>query len=379
MFKVLVYGATYNPGGVERFLVSYISRIASDEIAFDFVNVSKRKLSFNDIIEKSNCNVIGLKLPRKRKSIFKHNQKLDSFFKDNASRYDCVWFNMIDLTDISPIIKAHKYNYKHIIVHAHNSKIMGSLHSLNGVMHNLQHNINRNLIGRYATDFWACSNDAAKWFFKGDTLKKVKIIKNAIDTSKFKFDDQKRNYLRKQLNIKDSEFVIGNVGRLQYQKNQRFIINIFKKYLSINPQSKLILVGQGEDNASLKAQVKSMGLDTKVIFAGVQNNINEWLDVFDFFIFPSHFEGLGIAMLEAQANGLPVLASASVIPEEVKINSNFEFLSLDLQPEDWAQKIYSMNKNRVQYSKIQNNFMDAGYDIREASKRLKRIFDGWIC
>lgn len=379
MFKVLVYGATYNPGGVERFLVSYISRIASDEIAFDFVNVSKRKLAFNDIIEKSNCNVIGLKLPRKRKSIFKHNQKLDSFFKDNASRYDCVWFNMIDLTDISPIIKAHKYNYKHIIVHAHNSKIMGSLHSLNGVMHNLQHNINRNLIGRYATDFWACSNDAAKWFFKGDTLKKVKIIKNAIDTSKFKFDDQKRDHLRKQLNIKDSEFVIGNVGRLQYQKNQRFIINIFKKYLSINPQSKLILVGQGEDNASLKAQVKSMGLDTKVIFAGVQNNINEWLDVFDFFIFPSHFEGLGIAMLEAQANGLPVLASASVIPEEVKINSNFEFLSLDLQPEDWAQKIYSMNKNRVQYSKIQNNFMDAGYDIREASKRLKRIFDGWIC
>ena len=377
MLKVLVYGATYNPGGIERFLISYISRIASNDIKFDFVNKDKRALAFDDVIKKLNCNVIELNLPGRKKNVFEYNRKLDSFFKDNASNYDCVWFNMIDLVNIDPIMKAHKYKFKHIIVHAHNSKLMESLYSLKGIRHNLQHNINRNLINRYATDFWACSYDAAKWFFKGNALKKSLVINNAINVNKFRFNDQKRKDLRKKLNIKDNEFVIGNIGRLQYQKNQKFTIDVFKKYLSINPKSKLIFVGQGEDYASLKTTVKEMGLNTKVIFAGVQNNINEWLDIFDLFIFPSHFEGLGIAMLEAEANGLPVLASANVIPEEVKINSNFRFLSLDLSANNWAQEIYNMKKDRLQYNEIHKNFINAGYDISEASKRLKGIFDGW--
>lgn len=377
MLKVLVYGATYNPGGIERFLISYISRIASNDIKFDFVNKDKRALAFDDVIKKLNCNVIELNLPGRKKNVFEYNRKLDSFFKDNASNYDCVWFNMIDLVNIDPIMKAHKYKFKHIIVHAHNSKLMESLYSLKGIRHNLQHNINRNLINRYATDFWACSDDAAKWFFKGNALKKSLVINNAINVNKFRFNDQKRKDLRKKLNIKDNEFVIGNIGRLQYQKNQKFTIDVFKKYLSINPKSKLIFVGQGEDYASLKTTVKEMGLNTKVIFAGVQNNINEWLDIFDLFIFPSHFEGLGIAMLEAEANGLPVLASADVIPKEVRINPNFHFLSLDLSSNRWAKEIHNMEKTRVSYKMIRNNFTNAGYDINEASKNLKEIFNGW--
>lgn len=377
MLRVLVFGATYNPGGVERFLINYISRIASDEIRFDFVNRYKKDLAFNEVIKNLNCGVINLNLPSRKKNIFKYNQKLDSFFKDNASRYDCVWFNMIDLINIDPIIKAHKYHFKHIIVHAHNSQLMESLYSLSGLRHNLQHNINKNLINKYATDFWACSSDAAEWFFKGNALRKSIVIKNAIDFNKFRFNDQKRERLRKKLNIKDDEFVIGNVGRLQYQKNQEFIIDIFEKYLGINPKAKLIFVGQGEDYALLKEKVKKMRLDTRVIFAGMQNNIDEWLDVFDFFIFPSHFEGLGIAMLEAQANRLPILASSNVIPEEVKINSNFKFLSLDLSANSWAKEIYNMRNDRIQCSEIHENFINAGYDINEASKRLKGIFDEW--
>lgn len=377
MLKVLVYGATYNPGGVERFLISYISRIASDEIKFDFINKGKKKLAFNDVIKKLNCDVIELNLPSRRKNIFEYNRKLDSFFKNNASNYDCIWFNMIDLINIDPIIKAHKYRIKHIIVHAHNSQLMESPYSLSGIRHNLQHNVNRNLINKYATDFWACSGDAAKWFFKGNALRKSIVIKNAIDISKFRFNDQKRKCLRKKLNIKDDEFVIGNIGRLQYQKNQKFTIEVFEKYLSINPKAKLVFVGQGEDYDSLKTTVRNMRLNKKVIFAGVQNNIDEWLDVFDFFIFPSYFEGLGIAMLEAEANGLPVLASADVIPQETEINPNFRFLSLDLSSNRWAKEIHNMDKTRIDYRTSRNNFANAGYDINEASEKLKDVFNGW--
>ena len=377
MLKVLVYGATYNPGGVERFLISYISRIASNNIRFDFVNKDKKDLAFDNIIKKLNCGVIKLDLPSRRQNIFEYNRKLDAFFEENACNYDCVWFNMIDLINIDPIIKAHKYNYKHIIVHAHNSKIMESSHSLSGIRHNLQHNINKKLINKYATDFWACSSDAARWFFTGDGLKKSIVVKNAIDFNKFKFNNQKRNQLRIKLDIKNDEFVIGNVGRLQYQKNQEFTIDIFKEYLSINPHAKLVLVGQGEDYALLKNKVIKMKLENNIIFAGVQNNIDDWLNVFDFFIFPSHFEGLGIAMLEAEANGLPVLASADVIPKEVRINPNFHFLSLDLSSNRWAKEIHNMEKTRVSYKMIRNNFTNAGYDINEASKNLKEIFKGW--
>ncbi len=84
-----------------------------------------------------------------------------------------------------------------------------------------------------------------------------------------------------------------------------------------------MLIGQGEDEAEIKCKIHQYNLDNVVIMAGIQNDIQGWLSAFDLFLFPSVFEGLSIVALEAQANGIPVLASEKVIPVDVRINKNF--------------------------------------------------------
>lgn len=376
MFKVLVYGATYNPGGVEKFLLNYVTRIQSSNLKFDFINIYDKDLAFNNTLIKKGCNVLNLNLPQRKKDPIRYNKILDDFFKKVSKEYDCIWFNLIDLINIDPVKKAKKYNFKRIIIHAHNSQIMDEKKTLKYINHFIQHNLNKMQIFKFATDFWACSANAAKFFFNDKELEKVKIIKNAINPIPFQYNLQKRKSIRNKLSLKDN-FVIGNVGRLQHQKNQEFALDIFKEYLSINSNANLILVGQGENYKSLKRMAKELKIDKKVIFAGVQTNISAWYSAFDIFLFPSLFEGLSVASLEAQANGLPILANNSIMPKNSIINDNVELLSLKVPAKIWAQKLeeFRLDGNiRVGNKQVYNNFINSGYDINSASKKLEKYF-----
>lgn len=243
--------------------------------------------------------------------------------------------------------------------------------TLRGILHKM----NKSRIENYATDFWACSRDAAKWFYNNDLSNKAIIIHNAIDVSKMQFNLTKRNEIRNDYSL-DTFEVIGNVGRLHFQKNQDFIIDIFNELQKENKNYKLVLVGQGEDEMRLKQKVSELKLEESVIFTGVQSDIQAWLSAFDFFLFPSRFEGLSIAGLEAQANGLPVLCSSKVNPIELKVNDNFHFCSLENPIDDWKKGIVEgLKVGRMSQEDIMKNFISCGYDIHEESKRFERIME----
>ena len=276
---------------------------------------------------------------------------------------------MCSLANIDYLKYAKKYGIKHRIIHSHNSQNMDT--TLRGILHK----INKNRIENYATDFWACSKDAAEWFYKKDLANKAIIIHNAIDVSKMKFDLTKRNEVRNDYSL-DTFEVIGNVGRLHFQKNQEFIIAIFNELQKENKNYKLVLVGQGEDEIKLKQKVSELKLEESVIFTGVQSDIQAWLSAFDFFLFPSRFEGLSIAGLEAQANGLPVLCSSKVNPIELKVNDNFQFCSLENPIDEWKKGIVEgLKVGRMSQEDIMKNFISCGYDIHEESKRFERIME----
>ena len=123
----------------------------------------------------------------------------------------------------------------------------------------LLHKWNKRQIGKIATDFWACSEDAAKWFYSGETLKKAVVIHNAIDVERMRFDEEKRKAIRTKYGWKD-KYIIGNVGRLHFQKNQSFALDIFAEYLKKNKNALLVLVGQGEDKRMLKEKADKLGI-----------------------------------------------------------------------------------------------------------------------
>ena len=82
----------------------------------------------------------------------------------------------------------------------------------------------------------------------------VEIIRNGIDIKKFSFNETERKKIRSELNLSENDFLIGNVGRFVPQKNHKFLIKIFVKYLKINNNAKLILVGTGKKQRDIKEE-----------------------------------------------------------------------------------------------------------------------------
>lgn len=366
MYKVLVFGITENPGGVESFLLSYYRKLDKSKIQFDFLCNTHCKVAYEDELKSLGGKVIHIAM--RSQEPFKYRQELNEFMENHASEYQVVWVNVCSLANIDYLKVAKKYGIKKRIIHSHNSQNMDNL------LRKIVHVANRQRIQNVATDFWACSNDAAKWFYKEELLSNVVIIKNAIELDRVKFSEEKRNTVREKYDIKN-KFVIGNVGRLHFQKNQMFALDIMKCLLDKMPNCVLMLVGQGEDEQKLKQHARDLNIEDKIIFTGVQNDVGAYLSAFDLFLFPSLFEGLSIAGLEAQVNGLPVISSYGVIPEELKLTENFRFKRLADGAESWADKIFNMSKNpeRTDLKVIEENFTEAGFNIETEVERLEEL------
>lgn len=368
MKNILVFGMTDNPGGVESFIVNYYRNIDRTKIHCDFLCNFFEKCAYEDELIAMGSKVYHI--PARHKNVVRYERHLDLFFREHASEYDILWVNVCSLANIDYLDKAKKYGIPVRIIHSHNAQNMDSF--LRGTLHHA----NKNRIGRVATDFWACEEDAAHWFYSDALLKKAVIIRNAIDADKMAFDPVKRDIYRHQVGVED-KFVIGNIGRLHFQKNQAFAMDCLHEYLKINPNAVLLLVGQGMDEEKLHAKALQLGIQDKVIFTGKQFDIQGWLSAMDFFIFPSVFEGLGMAALEAQANGLPVLATKGDIPYELKVLPNFAFKPLEDGAAAWARQIEQMrlkSGERVEPAKIRRLFKRSGYDIHTEARKLEKRF-----
>lgn len=364
--KVLVFGMTENPGGVESVIMNYYRNIDRTKIQFDFLCNSYEKIAYEDEILKHGGKTIHF--PARSKDYLGYKRKLACFFKEHAKEYDAIWVNVCSLANIDYLKIAKKYGIKKRIIHSHNSQNMDG--KLRGYLH--QHN--KKHIDDYATDFWACSEDAAKWFYDEPILRKCVFIHNAIDLDIMKFSLDARKKIRAQLGWEKC-YILGNIGRLHFQKNQSFALDVFAKLVKSRPDVRFVLVGQGEDEGMLKDKISKLCIGDKVYMAGLQSNPSEWLSAFDLFLFPSKFEGLSLAAMEAQANGLPVLLSEGVIPAEVKLNQNVVFLDLKAGSTVWKDTIIAMmeREEREPPEKIKKNFVNAGYEINHEIKRFEKL------
>lgn len=366
MYRVLVFGMTENPGGVESFLVNYYRHIDRNKLQFDFLCNSHNPIAYEEDIKELGARCFHITARSVNYHLYK--KEMNNIFRIYAKEWDAIWVNICSLANIDYLKMAKKYGIKKRIIHSHNSQ------NMDGVLRGFLHKWNKCFLHRYATDYWACSSDAALWFYDKTNLKRAVIIHNAIDVEKMKFDAKKRIALR-NLYGWNEKIVIGNIGRLHFQKNQTFLIEIFEQYHRKNSDSILVLVGAGEDEQMLKNKVEELKLSQEVYFVGVQKDIQAWLSCFDLFLFPSKFEGLSIAALEAQANGVPVLASQKVIPEAVKMNDNFKFLELDESQFVWSDNIDQLLRyGRENMNLVKDNFKLKGFEINTESKKLETLF-----
>lgn len=218
----------------------------------------------------------------------------------------------------------------------------------------------------------ACSTLAGDWIFGAG---KFLVLKNSIDIYKFKFSLEARKTVRKSLKIQDDFIVLGHVGMFNEQKNHHKILMVFKAFLSKCPNSRLLLVGDGVLMDEISKEIEKINIGKSVIMTGVRTDIPRLLSAMDIFIFPSKWEGLGLAVIEAQASGLPCLLSDR-IPRDVYISDNMKSAALETSSEDWANMLVDMavedrdTQSAHNIEKINN----AGYNIVTEAGKLKDIY-----
>lgn len=359
--KVLVFGMTDNPGGMESCVMNYYRNIDRNKVHFDFL-CNWEYMVFEKEVRENGSKVYTI--PQKSRNYKAYKNAMTAFFSEHAGEYDVFWYNTCTLTNIDYLIYAKRYGIKKRIIHAHNSGNETSL--IRGFLHYA----NKMRIGFYATDFWSCSMAASRYFFYKKQIQssRHKLVKNAICTDKYKYDIQTRRKLREIFGVED-KYIIGHVGRFQYQKNHEFLIDIFEAYSKMNDNAHLLLVGQGENQENIRNKVKALGLEDKVTFTGVRMDVNELFQAMDVFVFPSRFEGLGMVLIEAQTAGLKCLTSKDKVPYEVNVTGRVEFEVLDDNPGEWAYHIDRIQKQPCDRKSCLNLVVAAGYDISlEAEK-----------
>ena len=199
----------------------------------------------------------------------------------------------------------------------------------------------------------------------------VTIIHNAIDLEKFKFNKTIRNEIRKKLNISPDEIVVGNVGRFTDQKNHEFLIDVFNELYNKNSKYKLLLIGTGKKEKFIKAKVKKLKLNKNVLFMGYKSNSNEYMQAMDLFVFPSKFEGLGIVLIEAQANGLICFTSKDRVPYDAKVSKLLNFIPLKNNKEEWAEEIL---KADIKRKNVEKQIKEKGYNIKDEIKKIEKLY-----
>lgn len=165
-------------------------------------------------------------------------------------------------------------------------------------------------------------------------------LPNGIDLELYHCDCRKE--YRKLFKIPDDAFVVGHVGRFIKVKNHPLIIKSFAELKRIRQNAKLVLVGEGGDMDDIQRLCKELKVDKDVVFTGARADVPKLMRMFDVFIFPSFYEGLGIVLIEAQAAGLRCVVSKH-IPQEAFVTNNVSVIDDDNNFSQWAQALSDNN------------------------------------
>lgn len=342
-------------GGLETMLMNYYRHIDRSKIQLDFLVHRDKVAQYDHEIAQLGGRIYHM--PRLNPLSLSYHKKEKDFFQTH--KYSVVHCHM-DCMSAFPLFHAKSAGVPVRIAHSHSS-------SQNKDLKYPVKLLCKQLISHSATQLFACSEDAGHFMFGNHYFQ---IMRNAIELKKFLFNSDVRAEVRKELEIQD-EVVLGNVATLKPVKNQLFLLEVFSEYHKMNPNSKLLLVGEGPSRKNIEEKVKNLGLQDRVILTGVRSDVHRLLQAMDVFVFPSLFEGLPVTMVEAQAAGLPCVISDTV-PNETDITDLVTRVSLKAPLQQWISAIDVASKTTRADQSVQ--IKRSGFDIEENAKWLENFY-----
>ena len=358
--RILMVNYKMQCAGIEAFIMNMYRNIDRNKIQFDFLVHYEEKQYYDDEIEELGGKIYRLSI-RDDNRFGKYFRDLDTFFKKHPE-YRIVHGHM-ESFGVFYLRAAKKAGVPVRIAHSHIAQ------KNNGIKGYVKNILNKGF-GRYATDKFACSEAAGEFVFGKNS--KYMILNNAIDTEKFRYDENIRRDVRRELSISENQFVIGHVGRFNVQKNHEFLIDIFAEIRKKDPSAVLLLIGEGDLQERIKNKIDTLKLSKYVQFLGVRRDINRLYQAMDMFLMPSLFEGLPVSGIEAQAAGLKCIFS-NTVTRQTAITKNVEFISLNTDASMWADAVFKW-KNAYVREDTSKDIIHAGYDIREQALKLQNFY-----
>lgn len=360
MKVLIIVTSHFGYDGITNVATNYYIYMDHSKVQMDFVTINEIPVKLKKQLDKYGDTLYVLSM--RNRNPLSYLMNLIKIIK--KGKYDVVHIHGNSNTMFLELWAAQLGGVKVRIPHSHNTKCD----------HPIINKILKPFFKSSYTYGFACGQEAGEWLFPKDGFK---IIPNGIDLERFKFNKEKRDLLRQEMQIQD-KLVIGHVGRFSLQKNHEKLLRIFnaleQKYSNVT----LLLWGEGELMETSKQLAQKLGGDIR--FMGTTNKVEEVLQVVDIIIFPSLFEGLPLFLIEAQAMGLNCLVSDTVSPM-AKLTDFFEFQPLNDSNENWAESIMLLCKksNSENNSKFAHKCIaKAGYNIRENCNHLLETYKSLI-
>ena len=358
--KVCVFSEYWEYGGIESFLAGVLLRQDPSEMAIDLVTARQSASVFTEPLRSHGVRFIPLSGSSRR--LLRNWSAFRRVLREN--RYDALYVNAFQGLSLRYALLAKRAGVPVRILHSHSTGLRPHiLRPLKLLIHHLA----KTLYAGAGTAFFACSREAGEFLFPARLHAAVRFLPNGIETERFRFRQDVRASTRARLGLEDA-FVLGHIGRLCDQKNQMFLLEVLRAILPLRPESRLVLVGEGELRSALERRTVELGVREQVLFYGVTDRPEELLWAMDAFLFPSIFEGLGIAAVEAQCAGLPVLCSEHV-PEQARITELAAMLLLTEGPEAWARAA-AAGRGEADRGAYAAAVRQAGFDVEDVSREL---------
>lgn len=355
--RILHVVTTMNRGGLETLIMNYYRAIDRNAFQFDFLVHRMERSDYEDEIERLGGRVYRIQRLNPFSRSYQHD--LYSFFSSHPE-YKIVHVHQDCLSAVA-LKQAMRAGVPVRIAHCHSSHQDKNLKFLIKSLY-------KGKIARYATNLLSCSNEGGRWMFETSNFD---LLPNAIDLTRFFYNEDKRLSYRKEFSIKEDAFVCGHVGRFDEVKNHAFLIDAFAKVVEKDPEAVLILIGSGPLEEQIKQKVRSIGLDQNVRFLGLRTDVADLYSCMDMFIFPSIYEGTPMVLIEAQTAGLPCLISNG-IPSDCEVTPLIRRENLETGAVVWAEKILGQKREeRTRYQEIMSN---SNYNVRFSVRKLQDYY-----
>lgn len=365
MKKILNAIMRLNIGGAEKNAVDIFKNLTPNKYDYHFLVFDEEPGDYEAEVIGLGATIVRLPEPKLnyKKFIEKFNQLLEK------EQYDVIHATSLWNSGLLLNI-AKKHNIPVRIAHSHSTESS----AVETMTYKAYKTVMKQWIRSKGTDFIGCGQDAGGYLY-GERFfsKHGQIIYNGVDLDKFSYNQEKRDAIRKELNVAPETFVLGHVGRLAPVKNHPFMIDILKALLLKYSNVQMFFVGDGPDSVMLQDLIVKHGLEAHCHLLGKRSDIDYLVQGFDVMLFPSLYEGFPVTLIEAQASSLPCLISENVTQEAVVLNVSQQ-LSLDTV-DVWVETLEEFITHPIERQLVDVSSLSQEFDSQHMAAKWEAIYD----